>query len=122
MLFGNERVIRQAYTDGESITDSVIVKEIMSSDGRVYCRTHIDFEDSNNIHESFEKICAKYGISLDYCCIITYDKGTSDITTRYYAPDMKELRRTATEQLGYKMASGAKHISIFVQELKEDKC
>jgi hypothetical protein len=118
MLFGNERVMREAHVDGDSITDTIIVKEIVSSDGRIYCRTHIDFEDSNNIYASFESVCAKHHIPLDYSFIITYDKGENNITTRYYAPNMKELRRTAEDQLGYKIAGGAKHISIIVKEGK----
>lgn len=72
MLICNEKVIREARND------DVIVKEI-SRDGKTYCRTHIDFEDSNNIHESFEAVCARYGISLE----------TIDNTTMKYARNPK---------------------------------
>lgn len=57
MLFGGEKRLRMAANKDWT----VIVKEIGRND-KVYCRLHIDFEDSNNIHDvSFEDLCKKYG-------------------------------------------------------------
>lgn len=57
MRFGGETILRRATNEDWT----VIITEYKYKEKDPYCRVHMDFEDSNIIHEPFEKLCKRYG-------------------------------------------------------------
>lgn len=55
LRFKGEKVLRTAHND------EVTVSELQYGE-KVYCKTHINFETSVPLHESFENLCARYGL------------------------------------------------------------
>ena len=58
MLLGNQKKIRESANKDWTI----IIKEI-ECNGKIYCLTHINFETSLPIHDTFENVCKKYGVN-----------------------------------------------------------
>lgn len=77
MLLGCEKKLREAH----NADWSMIVKEI-ECNGKLYCRTHVNYETSNAIHEPFEQLCERLGATeLQPICPVcgkVYHKEASD--------------------------------------------
>ena len=57
MKLANEKILREGYADG------VIVQE-RQYNNKVYCVTHINFNTSNPIHDTFENVCKQYNVDM----------------------------------------------------------
>jgi hypothetical protein len=114
MLFANERITKEAHNDDWSI----IVKEIvLLKDGqpeKVYCRTHINFEDSPSIHESFESVCGMLHISLNCPFIVRLGDTVVKEVITIYEDTLKDAMTHAGDLLKYRRKKGYNKVEVEV--------